>query len=60
MASSIINPRSLVQVLTLDKDALKFPTPFSMCISGPSQVKIRDFYFRFYNRFKDEKSSDYI
>jgi len=37
MSSTVINPRSLVQVLTLDKDVLKFHTPFSMSVSGPSQ-----------------------
>jgi len=40
MAGTVINPRSLVQVLNLDKDVLKLQTPFSMSISGPSQVRI--------------------
>jgi len=39
MAGTLINPRSLVQVLNLDKDVLKLQTPFLMCISGPSQVR---------------------
>jgi len=36
--STGINPKSVVEVITLEKDALKFQTPFAMSISGPSQV----------------------
>jgi len=42
MASTVINPRSVYQVLTLDKDDLKFPVPLTMCISGPSQVSLNN------------------
>jgi len=31
-----INPKAIVQKVTLNKDALKFRTPSAMCISGPS------------------------
>jgi hypothetical protein len=34
-----INPRLLVQSLTISDDALKLKTPFCLSISGPSQAK---------------------
>lgn len=33
-----INPKSKYEIINIDKDALKFQTPFAMSISGPSQV----------------------
>jgi hypothetical protein len=35
-----INPKLLVQSVTLSEDALKLKTPFSLSISGPSQGNI--------------------
>ena len=35
-----IDPRLLVQSLTLSDNALKLKTPFCLSISGPSQEKI--------------------
>jgi hypothetical protein len=32
-----IDPRLLVQTVTLSDDSLKLKTPFSLSISGPSQ-----------------------
>jgi len=32
-----INPRSAVQPVNIDDDALKFQVPFVMSVSGPSQ-----------------------
>lgn len=37
--STVINPRSSIQIITMNKDALKFQVPFAMSVSGPSQVR---------------------
>ena len=37
MASTVINPNSVIQVLNLPENCLKFQVPFAMSISGPSQ-----------------------
>ena len=37
-----INPRAIVQKLSLDENALRIQVPFSMSISGPSQSELID------------------
>ena len=37
MASTVINPNYVIQVLNLPENCLKFQVPFAMSISGPSQ-----------------------
>lgn len=53
MASNSINIKNTVQVLTLDKDALKFCVPFALSISGPSQSgktrQIQEFHYQWFN-----------
>ena len=34
-----VDPKAVIQTVTLNDEALKFPTPMTMCVCGPSQVK---------------------
>lgn len=58
-ASTIIDPKAVVQVLTFDESSLKLPSPFSMCISGPSQSGKSSFFCQLIENRKELFSVDY-
>jgi len=40
-----LNPKAVIQILTMDNDSLKFVVPFVMSVCGPSQVIMNKYVY---------------